>query len=141
MAISLQSGLSRGDLQPAAATELIQLAVTYNDALNQCALKGGANIDELMDPFAEDATWFPVGVRDVAGVSSTSLIGEDAIRASFLARTALHQQVVELKRIDVWGDLVVGQVERRDATLPQPGSSARCGSRGWKRSSWPRCLL
>jgi ketosteroid isomerase-like protein len=107
---------------PAASSELIRLAVDYNDALNRCTQTGGANIDELMELFAEDATWVAVGVREVVGVASTSLAGKDSIRASFLSRTALYKQVAEIKGIDVWGDLVVCLGERRDTTFTQPGS-------------------
>jgi ketosteroid isomerase-like protein len=106
---------------PAASSERIRLAVAYNDALDRCTQTGGANIDELMDLFAEDAAWVVVGVRDVVGVASPSLVGTDAIRANFWARTALYQQVVELKAIDVWGDLVVCRGERRDTTFTQSG--------------------
>lgn len=99
---------------PAAASGLIQLAVAYNDALDRCTQSGGANIDELMDLFADDA------VRIVAG--GPSQVGKDAIRESFLRRTAQYQQIVELKGIDLWGDLIVCRLERRDTTHIQQGA-------------------
>ena len=73
------------DVAPTASSEVVRLAVAYNDALDRCTQTGGANIDELMDLFAEDATWVAVGVDTVVGVSGTSLVGKDAIRASFLS--------------------------------------------------------
>lgn len=96
------TGVGSG-MGPAASSELLRLAVAYNDALDRCTQTGGANIDALMDLIADDATWVVVGVGDVVGVGGTSLVGKDSIRASFLARTALYQQVFELKGIDVWG--------------------------------------
>jgi ketosteroid isomerase-like protein len=118
---SVESAGAGVGMGAAAPSERVRLAVAYNDALNRCTQTGGANIDELMDLFAEDATWVVGGVRNAIGVASTSLVGKDAIRASFLARTALYQQEGELKGIDVWGDLVVCRGERRDTTFTQPG--------------------
>jgi hypothetical protein len=40
-------------IRPAASSALIRLAVDYNDALDRCTQTGGANIDEVMDLFAE----------------------------------------------------------------------------------------
>jgi hypothetical protein len=49
------------------------------------------------------------------------LVGKEAIRASFLGRAGRYQQVVELKGVDVWGDLVICRGERRDTTFAQEG--------------------
>jgi len=114
------SGTGAG-VATAASSEVVRLAVAYNDALDRCTQTGGANIDELMDLFAEDATWVAVGVDTVVGVAGTSLVGKDSIRASFLSRTAIYQQVCELKGIDLCCDLVVCRGERRDSTFTQPG--------------------
>lgn len=40
---------------------MIRLAVVYNDALDQCTQTGGANIDEVMAFFADDAVRTAVG--------------------------------------------------------------------------------
>lgn len=101
-------------IEPAASSALIRLAVDYNDALDRCTQTRGANIDELMDLFAEGATWTVVGV--------TSLSGKAAIREMFLGRTARYQQVAEIRGIELWGDLVICRGERRDTTFVQAGS-------------------
>ena len=98
-------------IAPAASSVLIRLAVEYNDALDRCTQTGGANIDELMDLFAEGATWTVVGV--------TSLVGKAAIREMFLRRTARYQQVAEIRGIELCGDLVICHAERRDTTFVQ----------------------
>ena len=107
-AASTQTGVG-----PATSSDLIRLAVAYNDALDRCTQTGGANIDEVMDLLAEDATWTLVG--------GESHVGKTAIRAGYLRRTERYQQVGELKGIDLWGDLVVCRGERRDTTLVQAG--------------------
>jgi ketosteroid isomerase-like protein len=113
----------------AVSSDLIRLAVAYNDALDRCTRTGGATIDELMDLFAEDAVWVVVGgdrraarYAEVVGlIGSETLVGKDAIRAGFLRRAGRYQHVVELQGVDVWGDLVVCRVERRDTTYVHPG--------------------
>jgi hypothetical protein len=110
-AMSAGSTGQRAAIGPAASSALLRLAVDYNDALDRCTQTGGANIDALMDLFAEDATWVIVGV--------TSVVGKAAIRDIFLGRTARYQQVVELKGVDIWGDLVICRGERRDTTFVQ----------------------
>jgi len=102
---------------PAASSEVIQLAVAYNDALDRCIQTGGANIDALMDLFAEDATWLLVG--------GEVLRGRDEIRASYLRRAEQYQQVVELRGIELWGDLVLCRLQRRDTTYVQRGFEAQ----------------
>jgi hypothetical protein len=72
---------------------------------------GGANIDELMDLLAEGATWTAVGV--------TTLTGKAAVREMYLARAARHQQESEIIGIELCGDLVICQAERRDTTFVQ----------------------
>jgi hypothetical protein len=94
-----------------ASSALIRLAVDYNDALDNCTQTGGASIDELMDLFAEGATWTLVGV--------TSLVGKAAIREMYLARSARYQQDVQLIGIELCGDLVLCHGERRDTTYVQ----------------------
>jgi hypothetical protein len=120
---------TRSEIGPATSSEFIRLAVTYNDALDLCTRSGGANIDELMDLFAEDAVWVLVGGGGRADryeevielIGGETLVGKDAIRAGFLRRAGRYQQVVELKGVDVWGDLVVCRLERRDTTYAQSG--------------------
>jgi hypothetical protein len=127
--ISTESLDTRSEFGPAASSELIRLAVAYNDALDRCTRTGGANIDELMDLFAEDAVWVVVGggrggeqyEQIVRLLGGERLVGKDAIRAGFLRRAGRYQQVVELKGVDVWGDLVVCLGERRDTTFAQSG--------------------
>jgi ketosteroid isomerase-like protein len=103
----------RAPIGPAASSALIRLALDYSDALDRCTQTAGANIDELMDLFAEGATWTVVGV--------TSLVGKAAIREMFLGRTARYQQVVETRGIELCGDLVICHGERRDTTFVQAG--------------------
>lgn len=103
----------RASIGGAASSVPIRLAVDYNDALDRCTQTGGANIDELMDLFAEGATWTVVGV--------TSLMGKAAIREMFLARAARYQQDVEIRGIELCGDLVICHGERRDTTFIQAG--------------------
>jgi hypothetical protein len=87
--------------------------VDYNDALDRCTQTGGANIDELMDLFAEGATWTAAGFN--------SLVGKAAIREMFLTRAARYRQEVHLKGIGVCGDLVICHGERRDTTFVREG--------------------
>ena len=103
----------RAPIGPAAASALIRLAVDYNDALDRCTQTGGANIDEVMDLFAEGATWTLVGV--------TSLTGKAAIREMFLRRTARYQQSAEITGIELCGDLVICHAGRRDTTFVNEG--------------------
>ena len=101
------------EIGPALSSDLIRLAVAYNDALDRCTRTQGANIDEVMDFFAEDAIRVTVG-RDPA-------VGKPSIRDSFLRRSDRLQQVVELKGIELWGDLVVCRIERKDTTHTASG--------------------
>jgi hypothetical protein len=98
---------------PAASSRLIRLAVDYNDALDRCTQTSGANIDDVMDLFAEGATWTLVGV--------TSLTGKVAIREMFLHRTTRYQQSAEITGIELCGDLVICHAERRDTTFVNEG--------------------
>ncbi len=93
---------------------LIQLAVAYSDALDRCTQSGGANIDELMAMFAEDAVW----TAPTSGRSATST-GKAAIRDMYLSRTARLQQQVELIGVEAWGDLVVCRLQRRATDFAQ----------------------
>ena len=101
------------EIGPAVSSDLIRLAVGYNDALDQCTRTQGSNIDEVMEFFAEDA------MR--VHVDQEPAIGKSAIRESFLRRSARLQQVVELKGIELWGDLVVCRIERKDTTHTASG--------------------
>lgn len=89
----------------AASSDVIRLAVAYNDALDRCTQTGGANIDEVTAFFADDA------VRIVVGPEGNSLVatqaGKPAIRDGFLRRAERLQQVVELRGIEICGDWVV----------------------------------
>ncbi len=98
---------------PAMPNQAVRLALTYSDALDRCIKSQGANIDEVMAFFADDA------VRTLVGGGSQN--GKEAIRESFLRRGEQYQQVVDLKGIDVWGDFVICRVERRDTTFTGPG--------------------
>src|SRR5262249_40976209 len=101
------------EIGPAASSEVMRLAVAYSDALDRCTQTGGANIDELMELFADDA------VRVVVGREPE--VGKAAIRAGFMRRTERLRQVVELKGIELWGDLVVCRLERHDTTHVEAG--------------------
>ena len=101
------------EIGPAVSSDLIRLAVTYSEALDRCTRTQGSNIDELMDLFAEDAVRVSVG-REPA-------VGKAAIRDSFLRRSERLQQVVELRGIELWGDLVICRVERKDTTHTSSG--------------------
>ena len=96
------------EIGPALSSDLIRLAVAYNDALDRCTLTNGSNIDEVMEFFAEDAMRVTVGQEPA--------VGKPAIRESFLRRSARLHQVVELRGIELWGDLVVCRIEREDTT-------------------------
>ena len=93
---------------PAVSSDLVRLAVAYNDALDRCTRTGGENIDEVMEFFADDAMRVTVGQEPS--------LGKAAIRESFLRRSARLQQVVELRGVELWGDLVVCRIERQDTT-------------------------
>ena len=70
---------------------LIQLAVTYSDALDRCTRTGGETIDDVMELFAEDAVWTAPTTR-----RSASYTGKAAIRDMYLGRAARLQQQVAL---------------------------------------------
>ncbi len=105
--------VDKTEIGPAVSSDLIRLAVAYNDALDRCTRTQGSNIDEVMDFFAEDAIRVNVGQDPAAG--------KPAIRESFLRRSARLQQVVELRGIELWGDLVVCRIERVDTTHTASG--------------------
>jgi len=96
---------------------VIRLAVAYNDALDQCTQTGGANIDEVMAFFADDAVRIVVGPGEHALVATEA--GKPAIREGFLRRVERLQQVVELEGIEICGDWVVCRRERRDTTYAE----------------------
>ncbi|GAC1313501.1 MAG: hypothetical protein NVSMB2_01500 [Chloroflexota bacterium] len=54
-------------------------------------------------------------------IDQDPVAGKVAIREMFLGRTARHQQVVEIKGIELWGDLVICRAERRETTFVQAG--------------------
>ncbi len=101
------------EIGTAVSNDQIRLAVAYSEALDRCTRTGGSNIDEVMDFFAEDAVRITVG-RDPA-------VGKAAIKDSFLRRSARLDQVVELKGIDLWGDMVVCRLGRKDTTHTESG--------------------
>ena len=101
------------EIGPAVSSELIRLAVAYNDALDRCTVTNGSNIDEVMEFFADDATRVTVGQEPA--------VGKPAIRESFLRRSGRLQQVVELRGIELWGDFVVCRIERKDTTHTASG--------------------
>ena len=101
------------EIGTAVSNDVIRLTVAYSEALDRCTRSGGANIDEVMDFFAEDAIRVTVG-RDPA-------VGKAAIKDSFLRRSDRLQQVVELRGIELWGDLVVCRIERKDTTHTESG--------------------
>ena len=101
------------EIGPALSSELIRLAVAYNDALDRCTVTNGSNIDEVMEFFADDAMRVTVGQEPA--------VGKPAIRESFLRRSARLQQVVELRGIELWGDFVVCRIEREDTTHTASG--------------------
>ena len=101
-------GPQKVKIGPAVSNDLIRLAVGYSDALDRCTRTGGENIDEVMEFFADDAMRVNVGQEPS--------VGKAAIRESFLNRSTNLQQVVELRGIELWGDLVVCRIERKDTT-------------------------
>ena len=101
------------EIGPALSSDLVRLAVDYNDALDRCTVTNGSNIDEVMEFFTEDAIRVTVG-QNPAG-------GKHAIRESFLRRSERLQQVVELRGIELWGDFVVCRIERKDTTHTASG--------------------
>ena len=96
------------EIGPALSSELIRLAVAYNDALVRCTATNGSTIDEVMEFFTDDA------IR--VTVDQDPAVGKSAIRESFLRRSDRLQQVVELRGIELWGDFVVCRIERKDTT-------------------------
>ncbi len=48
-------------------------------------------------------------------------VGKEAIRQSYIQRAQRLQQVVEVKGIEIWGDLVVCRMERRDTNHTRVG--------------------
>ncbi len=101
------------EIGPASSSAMYELALGYNDVLDTCTRTGCANIDELMEFFADDA------VRTFVGRATQ--VGKEAIRQSYIQRAHRLQQVVEVKGIDVWGDLVVCRMERRDTNHTRVG--------------------
>jgi hypothetical protein len=99
-----------------ATSDLLRLAVAYNDALDRCTQTDGANVDEVMAFFADEAVRVDVGLTPQPQVS----VGAAAIREGFLRRRE-QRQVVELKGVDLWGDQVICRLERRDASFTHPG--------------------
>ena len=80
------------EIGPAVSSDLIRLAVAYNDGLDRSTRTQGS-IDEVMEFFADDATRVSVG-REPA-------VGKPAIRESFLRRSERLQQVLELRGIEL----------------------------------------
>jgi len=101
------------EIGPALSSDLIRLAVDYNDALDRCTVTNGSSIDEVMEFFTEDAIRVTVGQNPA--------VGQHAIRESFLRRSGRLQQVVELRGIELWGDFVVCRIERKDTTHTASG--------------------
>ena len=101
------------EIGPALSSDLIRLAVAYNDALDRCTVTNGSNIDDVMEFFSDDAMRVTVGQEPA--------VGKLAIRESFLRRSARLQQVVELRGIELWGDFVVCRIERKDTTHTASG--------------------
>ena len=106
-------GTQNMDIGAAVSSDMFRLAVDYNDALDRCTRTQGANVDEVMEFFADDA------VR--VGSRGEQAVGKAEIRESFLRRSDRLSQVVELKGVDLWGDLVVCRVERWDSTHTAEG--------------------
>ena len=102
-----------GVIGPASSSAMYELALGYNDVLDTCTRTACANIDELMDFFADDA------VRTFVGRATQ--VGKEAIRQSYIQRAQRLQQVVEVKGIEIWGDLVVCRMERRDTNHTRVG--------------------
>ena len=114
LVLGLSSGAgAQQEILPASSTAIYQLVLGYNDVLDTCTRTGCTNIDELMEYFADDA------VRTFVGRATQ--VGKEAIRDSYLQRARRLQQVVEVKGIEVWGDLVVCRLERRDSNHTQTG--------------------
>ena len=84
------------EIGPAISSDLIRLAVAYNDSLDRCTLTNGSNIDDDMEFFADDARRVNVGLEQA--------VGKPAIRESFLGRSARLKQAVELRGIELWDD-------------------------------------
>ncbi|HHZ67389.1 MAG TPA: hypothetical protein EYN52_05680 [Alphaproteobacteria bacterium] len=101
------------EIGPALSSDLIRLAVDYNDALDRCTVTNGSSIDEVMEFFTDDAIRVTVGQNPA--------VGKHAIRESFLRRSGRLQQVVELRGIELWGDFVVCRIERKDTTHTASG--------------------
>jgi len=112
--LSLRLGiLAQDEIGPASSSAMYELALGYNDVLDTCTRTGCANIDELMDFFTDDA------VRTFVGRATQ--VGKEAIRQSYIQRAQRLQQVVEVKGIEIWGDLVVCRMERRDTNHTRVG--------------------
>ena len=94
----------------ALSSELIRLAVAYNDALDQCTVTNGSNIDEVMEFFADDAMQVTVGLE--------SAVGKHAIRGSFLRRSARLQQVVELRESNRVSTLLYAASSAKTRPIP-----------------------
>ena len=107
---------SAASIGPALSSDLFRLALAYNDALDRCTTSGGANIDEVMAFFADDAERITVASGRPVSVET----GKAAIREQFLRRA---QQVVEVQAMELWGDFIVCRLLRRDATFTLAGTS------------------
>jgi len=110
---------ARRGIEAAKSSEVIRLAIAYNDALDRCTQTGGSNIDEVMDFFADDAVRVVVGSDDHSPAETQ--VGKTAIRGGFLRRAERLRQVVELRGIDICGDWVICRRQRRDTTHMEGG--------------------
>ncbi len=54
----------RRGIEAAKSSEVIRLAIAYNDALDRRTQTGGSNTDEVMEFFADDAVRIVVGSDD-----------------------------------------------------------------------------
>ncbi|PSL06747.1 hypothetical protein CLV30_102133 [Haloactinopolyspora alba] len=97
-------------------SELIDLAVRFSAELDECTATGGANIDRLMAMIHPDA------VRLIDGKAASAQVGVAAIRDGYLSRARALTQEVELHGVDVWGELVVCRLTRRDSGMTTPGA-------------------
>ena len=108
------------EIGPALSSELIRLAVAYNDALDQCTVTNGSNLDEVMEFFADDAMRVTVGLE--------SAVGKHAIRESFLRRSARLQQVVELRESNRVSTLLYAASSAKTRPIPLQAWSITCAS-------------
>ena len=68
------------EIGPALSSDLIRIAVAYNDALDQCTRTQGSNIDEVMEFFDEDATRLTVGQDRLSANLRILLVKEGKIK-------------------------------------------------------------